>query len=387
MTTPTVRLGDVIEITSGFAFDSALFGKNGDGLPLVRIRDVERGYSDTRYCGEYDPQYVVSDGDLLVSMDGDFRIAPWEGGKAVLNQRVCRIEPVEGKAHGPYLRHLLPKELKRIEDATPFVTVKHLSVKTIREIRLSLPPLSEQRRIAAILDKADAIRRKREEGIRLTEELLRSTFLEMFGDPVNNPKGWDVVPLGEVIAEGPQNGLYRPSSDYGSGTLIARIDTFCGGEILTSTSINKRVRLDDSTQTLYLLRDGDLLINRVNSRSHLGKAAVVTDLQEPVVFESNMMRVSLNADRANPLYVLKMLGQPALNRQIQRAAKDAVNQSSINQTDVKNFVLPLPPLSVQQHYAAVHKRIIRLQEKRERAKSEHEALLAVLIKRAFRGEL
>ena len=255
------------------------------------------------------------------------------------------------------------------------------------ELPVPLPPLPEQRRIAAILDKADAIRRKREEGIRLTEELLRSTFLEMFGDPVNNPKAWDVVPLGEIIAEGPQNGLYRPSSDYGSGTLIVRIDTFRGGEMLTAASINKRVRLDDSTQKLYLLRDGDLLINRVNSRSHLGKAAVVTDLREPVVFESNMMRMSLKADRADVLYVLTMFGQPALNRQIQTAGKDAVNQSSINQTDVRNFVLPLPPFVLQQQYAAVHERTIRLRQKRAIAKLEHESLFAALVQRAFRGEL
>ncbi len=76
-----------------------------------------------------------------------------------------------------------------------------VSDKIVKDSTLPLPPLPEQKRIAAILDKADSIRRKRQETVRLTEELLRSAFLEMFGDPVVNPKGWDICRLGDVVQE------------------------------------------------------------------------------------------------------------------------------------------------------------------------------------------
>src|SRR5262249_27465463 len=105
-----------------------------------------------------------------------------KGGPALLNQRVCRLEPFNDKLNPNFLLYLLNRKLKEIEDSTPFATVKHLSTKTIYDIEVFLPPLPEQKRIAAILDKADAIRRKRREAMKLTDELLRSVFLDMFGD-------------------------------------------------------------------------------------------------------------------------------------------------------------------------------------------------------------
>ena len=97
-------------------------------LPLIRIRDVARGFSETYYEGEYEPKYVVENDDLLVSMDGEFRAEVWSGGKALLNQRVCRLEPDPKALDKNYLRHAIPKKLKEIEDRTPFVTVSLRSV-------------------------------------------------------------------------------------------------------------------------------------------------------------------------------------------------------------------------------------------------------------------
>ena len=84
----------------------------------------------------------------------------------------------------------------------------------VKRFKIPLPPIEEQRRIAAILDKADAIRRKRKETIRLTESLLRSAFLDMFGDPVTNPKGWDWLKVADIISEPLQNGAYYPKDCY-----------------------------------------------------------------------------------------------------------------------------------------------------------------------------
>ena len=123
-----------------------------------------------------------------------------------------------------YLRQ--PKYIELATNRSTGVNLPRLSPKILEEFPIYFPPLKEQKRIAAILDKADAIRRKRKEAIRLTEELLRSTFLDMFGDPVTNPKGWKTIKFGKIIISGIQNGLYKPASDYGSGTPIIRIDSF-----------------------------------------------------------------------------------------------------------------------------------------------------------------
>ena len=122
-------LGEHIKILSGYAFKSKEFNENGHGIPLVRIRDVGKKKSNTFYSGEYSEEYLLDNGDFLIGMDGDFRLAKWQGGKALLNQRVCKIMSKESSLSKEYMYYMVPRELKKIEDTTSFATVKHLSVK------------------------------------------------------------------------------------------------------------------------------------------------------------------------------------------------------------------------------------------------------------------
>jgi type I restriction enzyme, S subunit len=176
-------------------------------------------------------------------------------------------------------------------------------------------------------------------------------FLSTFDDPVENPRGWTMASLGELIAEGPQNGLYRPAADYGEGTRILRIDSFDGGVIHDIGGL-RRLRIDEAAIQQYALRPGDIVINRVNSPPQLGKSVLVPQLTEAVVVESNMMRLRLDASRLLPEVLIVMLQIEPVRRALVRNAKHAVNQSSINQSDVKALRLPEPPLTMQVTFAS-----------------------------------
>jgi type I restriction enzyme S subunit len=212
----TERLGGLATFLSGFAFKSNLFNDEKKGTPIIRIRYVIRGRSETYFAGEYDERYLVKKGDYLIGMDGEFNLARWNSEPALPNQRVCKIDSLSRNIDRAYLGRFLPAALKKIEDATPFVTVKHLSVKALNEIEIPLPPLAEQKRIAAILDAADALRTKRREALAQLDALLQSTFLTLFGDPVTNPMGWKAVCLRSVADL--ENG--DRSSNYPRETLI-----------------------------------------------------------------------------------------------------------------------------------------------------------------------
>lgn len=147
-----VRLGDIGEVLNGFAFKAELFTRDV-GMPLIRIRDVGSAASETFYSGDFDERYVVSAGELLVGMDGDFNCARWRGPRSLLNQRVCKITVDESLYLPRFLDFVLPGYLKAINDATSSVTVKHLSSRTIQDIPLPLPPMDEQRDIVAEIDK------------------------------------------------------------------------------------------------------------------------------------------------------------------------------------------------------------------------------------------
>lgn len=146
-----VPLADVATILNGAPFDSVYFS-DSKGMPLVRIRDVNSGQTNTYYTGDYEQIYLVRRGDLLIGMDGDFNLGFWSAETALLNQRVCKISPDESLYDKRLLAFALPGYLSAINANTSSVTVKHLSSKTVAEIGLPLPPRAEQTRIVEKLE-------------------------------------------------------------------------------------------------------------------------------------------------------------------------------------------------------------------------------------------
>ena len=265
-------------------------------------------------------------------------------------------------------------------------TADNFPIDMLKQLRVPVPPLTEQRRIAEVLDRAEALRANRRAALAQLDTLTQSIFLDLFGDPATNPKDWPRFTLGDLIVAGPQNGLYKPSADYGSGTPILRIDAFYDGAV-TKLRTLKRVRLSDKERELYELRAEDIVVNRVNSMEYLGKSALIPKLGEPIVFESNMMRFEVDGQRVEPRYVVQFLQSAFVKGQILTAAKHAVNQSSINQNDVQNFRINVPPIAVQREFRQRATAVEELMAIHEASLAKLDMLFAVLQHRAFRGEL
>ncbi len=160
------------------------------------------------------------------------------------------------------------------------------------------------------------------------------------------PQGWVWASLDSLIDEGPQNGLYLPATRYGHGCPILRIDDFQIGRVRSRDDLNL-VDADVETVATYALQAGDIVINRVNSMTHLGKSLVVGESLDGVVFESNMMRSRLSP-AIDVEYVGLYLGSEVGRKRLTQDAKWAVNQASINQQDVKRTPIPVPPFFEQQ---------------------------------------
>ena len=253
-----------------------------------------------------------------------------------------------------FLAHLLRRK-ETIEFVMASVTGSRMprtDMKILMSMPVPLPTLDEQRRIASILNRAARIECLRARIADHLREFIPALFIKMFGEPIENPMRWKTTHLGDLISKGPQNGLYRPKSDYGSGTRILRIDGFYGGRV-ADPLIWQRVRLDDNTVRKYALAEDDIVINRVNSRPLLGKSAILPRIDEPAVFESNMMRLTANSDRILPKLLIAMLQIESIRQRLRLNAKDAINQSSINQSDVRELPVIVPPLALQTQFAAV----------------------------------
>ena len=141
----------VFALLAGFPADSDLFTDDESCMPLIRIRDINNASTEIFYKGKYPNLYIVNTNDVLIGMDGDFNIAKWQGRKALLNQRVCRIMD-SPKLDTNFAYYLLSQPLRLINDVTYATTVKHLSTNDLMNCLLPIPPLSEQVAIASYLD-------------------------------------------------------------------------------------------------------------------------------------------------------------------------------------------------------------------------------------------
>lgn len=282
-----------------------------------------------------------------------------------------------------FYNHLTKKTLRFQNKTTGIINLK---LENYLKSEIPLPSLDDQIRIATVLTRAEKLIAKRKESIKALDEHLKSTFLEMFGDPVRNEKGWEKKPLGDCLNTHPQNGLYKHQSKYGNGTKIIRIDSFYDGYVEYIENL-KRVDLTSSEIEQYAVKKDDILINRVNSMEYLGKVGVVPDISEDIVYESNMMRFCLNHELLTPIFLMFLWRTEFIKAQIKRRSKNAVNQSSINQQDVLLFSVLIPEKTLQNQFAAIVNKVEALKAKYTQSLSELENLYGSLSQRAFKGEL
>ena len=301
------------------------------------------------------------------------------------NQGFTNLIPRPG-LESRYLAWCLHFHSDRIAGLAGSTTFKEVAKSALKRFRIPLPSLSEQRRIVEILDQADYLRRHRADADAKAERILPALFIKMFGDPRTNPRRLPIIELGEVISEGPQNGLYKPASNYGKGTKILRIDGFYSGEVSNLDGL-KRLKVAPEEIAKYGLEESDIVVNRVNSEEYLGKSAIIPALSEPVVFESNMMRFTVNTAQVLSGFVVAHLQTSFTKAEILSKAKRAINQASINQQDVRGLTILLPPLADQERFVIASSKIRTLLSRSESERVKLEMLFDALIHRAFSGNI
>ena len=220
-------------------------------------------------------------------------------------------------------------------------THKRYWIQSYSKIKVSIPSLDEQSRIVSRIDELFSELDKAVDTLNTTKEQLAVYRQAVLKDAFSNIPREMYKPLKLVMEEMPQNGLYKSKSFYGEGNPILRIDGFYDGEVVPNYEY-KRVRLEADEIKKYALHIGDIVVNRVNSMSYLGKCALIRNLEEPTIFESNVMRFRLDKQQIDLEYAMYYLSTSFGRHELIKNAKQAVNQASINQTDVGNALIPIP---------------------------------------------
>ncbi|ADZ69141.1 restriction endonuclease subunit S [Polymorphum gilvum] len=287
------------------------------------------------------------------------------------------------RAHPEYLAHIVKAAEPIILKWVRATTADNFPIDSLKELKIPLPTLDEQRRIAGILDQADALRRLRSRALDKLNTLGQAIFHEMFGDPATNPKGWPMGVIGDLLKEAKYGSSGKANSE-GRGLPMLRMGnvTYDGRIDLSDL---KHIELSDKEFDKYTTRPGDLLFNRTNSKELVGKTAVVTQA-EPMAIAGYLVRGRANA-RGNTHYISGYLNSTHGKAVLRNMCKNIVGMANINAKEFQSIPTAIPPVEIQRVYAE-KLMSLRAEEAQFQASLDiASTLFASLQHRAFKGEL
>ena len=382
-----VKLSDVGKIITGNTPSKKNSEYYDDGnIPFIKPNNFIRdSISNLFESDEYlsisgsEAARMVNEGTVLVTCIGTIGNVGIASKKICFNQQINAIEPDNTKINSRYLAYTIlkyKKQLKAIANA-PVVPIINKTQFSLFEI--PLPPLETQEKIVEVLDKAQALIDARKEQIRLMDELIQAQFIEMFGDPVINPKGWKTGYIGD-ITEKTQYGTSKKANEIKGNYPIIRMNniTYSGGWDLRNI---KYIDLNDNELDKYLVFKGDLLFNRTNSKELVGKTAIFRE-EVPMAFAGYLVKLRTN-EKGNTEYISAYLNSIQGKSVLFNMAKSIVGMANINAEELKKIKINIPPVSLQNDFAFIVENIENQKRKLEQSLIEYELNYKVIMNSIF----
>lgn len=392
------KLGEISEFIRNGA--SIKQFDNADGYPITRIETISNfkidfekmGYANIYELGKYE-DYLLKNGDILMShINSDVHLGKSavmedDSKKIIHGMNLLCIRLKKEMANSKYMyyyfnhklfRNKLSKIIKKSVNQASF------SVTDLKKIDIEIPNIETQKKIVEVLDKAQFLIDKKKEQIELLDELVKSRFIEMFGDPKINPKNWTIMELKNLMLLA-NNGLSRRGNDE-EGNIVLRLVELQNGYI-DYTNVN-RIKLTESEEKRYLLKEGDFLFARVNGNpDYVGRCAYFKNIGENVFHNDHIIRVRFDSEILNNDYVTSVLNSKYGKLQMKDKLKTSAGQYTINQTGISEIKIPIPPMELQNEFAEFVTQIDSIRSKMEASLSELEDNFNSLMQKAFKGEL
>ncbi len=390
------RLGDYCQLRNGYAFKSGDFVD--DGIPVVRISDIQDGGIDLTDTVKVKPKddfekFSVSKGDILIAMSGATtgKYGVFDSSqKAYQNQRVgCFVIKDKKQLDNRFLYFLISQLKAKIESEAYGGGQPNISASKIEDYKIDIPHLEDQIRIANILSKAEALISQCKESLRLLDEFLKSTFLEMFGDPVRNEKEWKEEKLFEVLTDikaGWSPVCEDHPRDDESQLAILKLSAVTYGEF--NPKANKKLKPETEVKKRIEPNKGDVLFSRKNTLDLVGATAFVFRDYPNLLLSDTIFKLEYDKSKVNGLFLWKLLSNGSVRTAIQKLATgSAGSMPNISQERLLSFKTILPPLKLQIQFAHIVEKTEALKAHYQSSLQELENLYGSLSQRAFSGKL
>lgn len=396
MTWPMVELGELCNtVTKGTTPTSVGLEFSERGIPFLRIQDIDKTTINLKNCLFINKEThatlersKIKSGDFLLTIAGTIgkvAIVPNDFPECNCNQAIAILRFDKDRLHPHFLKYWLATDsaINQITKKKVTATISNLSLGQIKQLKIPLPPLAEQKRIAAILDKADAIRQKRQQAITLADQFLRSVFLDMFGDPVTNPKGWPQVEISSVCSDIVDCvNRTAPSVDYPTPYKMVRTTNVKNREI--DLSGVKFVDKDIYENWIRRLKPnrGDIIFTR---EAPAGEAGVV-NTNDLIFLGQRTMHFRPNLLEAKPSYLLYELTSSGVQQQIVRcSAGSTVTHLSV--PECKKFIIRKPSIALQEKFEKHYNISLNIKANARKALQLSEQVFFSLSQKAFSGQL
>lgn len=398
-----IDLKKVAKVQNGFAFSSEQFTKN-EGLPLIRIRDIDKETTVDKYKGNYSDDFIVKKGDILIGMDGDFNVARWKGRNALLNQRVCRLHPFSRDFNEKFLYLCLQPYLNAINSETSSVTVKHLSSKTIEEIPLPFPPIHEQNQIVDKIEELFSELNKGIENLKTAQQQLkvyRQAVLKWaFEGKLTNenvkdgefPEGWEWVSITELASKrkhalkaGPFGSSLKKEFYVQNGFKIyGQEQVISGNAFYGDYYINEEKYHELNSNKVEA---GDVLISLVGT---VGKVLVLPENCLPGIINPRLIKITLDSEKYVPKF-FKYYFESSTVKSYYSSKAQGTTMDVLNLGIIKTIPFPLCSIKRQEDTILEIENRLSVCDKMEEtittSLQQAEALRQSILKRAFEGKL
>ena len=359
------RLCDYVKVINGYPFDSSLFDRD-EGIPLIRIRDIFNNETDVKWTGDIVKDAEIYNEDILVGMDGDFHVSWWQGGYAMLNQRVCCIRANEGLDQR-FTYYFLPFPIKIINDLTCFTTVKHLSSNDILKIRFGLPGVDEQVIIANFLDQKtgyiDVLIAEKERQIELLQEnriaLINHTITKGL-DPnvpmkdsvieylVKIPEHWNIRKL-KYIASTKFSNVDKHTVDGEHPVRLCNYTDVYYNDYITEDLDFMKATANPTEIKKYVLKKGDVIITKDSETwDDIAVPAYVSMDFNDVLCGYHLAQIRPNIKIVDGKYLYRSFSVRGINDQF-RIAATGVTRYGLGKHNLDNAFFLVPPM--QEQYA------------------------------------
>lgn len=380
---PEVALDNICSLLSGNAWSASKFKDEGI-IPIIRIQNLGNNVNEKFiwWNESYDDRFVVTKGDILLSLSGSIKIDIWNGEPALLNQRIVKMTPNEG-VDNRWFYWQINSIILEIEKMGKWALVNNVSITDLKLVKIPLPPLENQKRIADILDAADALRQKDQELLKKYDEFAKAYYYEILKKTkVQSLKISNIIEQGKnKIRSGPFGSDLLHSEFVDSGIAVLGIDNIVNNRFEFSKS---RFITEEKFRKLsrYQVFKDDVLITIMGT---VGRSAVVPDNIKIAINTKHIVAMTLDAQKVNPNFISYTLTKnDELIRQIKRKSKGAI-MDGLNIGIIKDLEIELPSIEEQNKFAKILKKIEDL--KSTLMKSNSENFTAAVIQKAFNGEL